>query len=180
MNNRKYCVYMHKNKINGKVYIGATCLIPKKRWANGKGYSGNKKFYKDIVEYGWDNFEHFILEDNLNCNEAKEKEKYYIQFYKGNLYNKTEGGEQGKIAYNNQEEYKKSFCVHSKDYYDNNEEYRKRKIEKQLQKQKEDKAKTNKYHKDYYYKNEKYHQYKVEYQRKYRSMQRELKNATNI
>lgn len=67
-----------------------------------------------------------------------------------------------------------------KDYYDNNEEYRKRKIEKQLQKQKEDKAKTNKYHKDYYYKNEKYHQYKVEYQRKYRAMQRELKNATNI
>ena len=29
MNN--YCIYIHKNKINGKVYIGQTCQNPKKR-----------------------------------------------------------------------------------------------------------------------------------------------------
>lgn len=29
MNN--YTIYMHRNKINGKVYIGQTCQNPKKR-----------------------------------------------------------------------------------------------------------------------------------------------------
>lgn len=33
-----YTIYMHKNKINGKIYIGQTCQKPERRWDNGKHY----------------------------------------------------------------------------------------------------------------------------------------------
>jgi len=38
-----YCfIYMHKNKINNKVYIGYTTQKkPNDRWANGCGYKEN-------------------------------------------------------------------------------------------------------------------------------------------
>lgn len=46
MNN--FTIYMHKNKINNKVYIGQTSQNPLKRWDNGKGYITSPKFYKAI------------------------------------------------------------------------------------------------------------------------------------
>lgn len=96
MNN--YCVYKHKNKINGKVYIGITCQNPRKRWGrNGKKYFDSPKFYNAIQKYGWDNFEHIILYDNLSKDEACSKEIELIDFYKSNTkkygYNITSGGE---------------------------------------------------------------------------------------
>ena len=66
-------------------------MPPKIRWAKGNGYKGNKTFYTDILEFGWDNFEHVILEDNLDYKQAKEKEMYYINLFKDNIYNKTKG-----------------------------------------------------------------------------------------
>lgn len=153
LNERTYCVYMHKNKINGKVYIGATCSDVKRRWEKGALYKGNKDFYEDILKYGWDNFEHIILENNLNNESAKVQEKLYIKTYKDNCYNKTKGGELGKVKHLTDEEYKKAY---------------RNKIQKQIKKQKEHKVETNKYERNYYNSNENYHQYKIEYQRKYR------------
>ena len=68
MNN--YTIYMHKNKINGKVYIGQTCQNPIKRWDNGRGYETSSRFYNAILKYGWDNFDHIILYSNLSLEEA--------------------------------------------------------------------------------------------------------------
>ena len=52
-----YCVYLHTSPTN-KYYVGITKQNPLKRWANGRGYCKNKHFYKAILKYGWDNFQH--------------------------------------------------------------------------------------------------------------------------
>lgn len=89
-------VYKHTNLINQKNYIGITRYDdnPNKRWRNGTGYVENKIFFADIVKYGWDNFSHEILEENLTLEEAIEKEKYYIQLYNSTTegYNISAGG----------------------------------------------------------------------------------------
>ena len=83
MQDKKYCVYMHKNKINGKVYIGVTSLKPEHRWeSGGKGYENNIHFTRAIQKYGWDEgFEHVILHDGLSKFEAMQKEIELISFY---------------------------------------------------------------------------------------------------
>ena len=93
---KEYYIYLHRNKINGKVYIGQTCQKPEKRWNYGHGYKNCPRFYSAIVSYGWSNFEHIILENNLTSDEANEKEQYYIKKYNSQNpdlgYNLTEGG----------------------------------------------------------------------------------------
>ena len=96
MNNN--CVYCHTNKINGKRYIGITQNKPNRRWQNEYDYKDrNSHFYNAIKKYGWENFEHIILEENLTRKEASEKEKYYIRLYNTNNenygYNITSGGD---------------------------------------------------------------------------------------
>ena len=93
-----YSVYMHKNLINDKVYIGTTSYNPPyKRWHKGaSGYKTNKEFYADIEKYGWDKFEHEILANNLSAAEARIAEKEYIERYESinpdKGYNKMSGG----------------------------------------------------------------------------------------
>ena len=80
---------MHRNKINQKVYIGQTSQTVENRWRNGYGYFSQKEFYSDIQKYGWDNFEHNILEIVQDQELANEREKYYIELY--NARNKEFG-----------------------------------------------------------------------------------------
>lgn len=92
-----YHIYMHKNKINGKVYIGETCQELKNRWKSGKAYKTCTYFNQAIEKYGWDNFEHIILESgDWTLEEAFEKEQYYICLYESNNpdkgYNIKDGG----------------------------------------------------------------------------------------
>ena len=89
-----YKIYIHRNKINGKVYIGQTKQPLKSRWNNGYGYKQCTKFWNAIQKYGWDNFEHKLIEDNLTLDEANRKEQYYIQKYNSidNGYNISIGG----------------------------------------------------------------------------------------
>lgn len=92
----KYCLYVHTNLINNKKYVGVTKREPRKRWDNGHGYYSNKEFYNDILKYGWDNFTHEILLENLSKDEASEMERKYIKEYSSNKkkygYNHTTGG----------------------------------------------------------------------------------------
>lgn len=91
----KYCVYAHINKINNKAYIGITSRKPEIRWGkDGRGYRQQEKFYRAIQKYGWDNFEHKILINDLNEEEALELESIYIENYDSinNGYNILQNG----------------------------------------------------------------------------------------
>lgn len=94
----KYYVYCHTNKINNKKYIGITMQKPSIRWGGkGQGYIKCPKFWNAIQKYGWDNFEHKILFENLSQKEACEKETELIKQYQTLNddfgYNMTTGGE---------------------------------------------------------------------------------------
>lgn len=96
-----YCIYLHRNKINGKVYIGQTCQKPEYRWNGGEGYIESPYFYSAIKKYGWDNFEHIILEDKLTLDQANQKEIEYIEIYKSTDenfgYNIQKGGNSREV-----------------------------------------------------------------------------------
>lgn len=107
---KKYTVYIHKNKINNKIYVGQTCNDVNDRWNNGKGYKNNLLFYDDIKKYGWNNFDRIIVKTNLSNVEADCLEKDLINTY--NLtnsdygYNHTMGGK-GLLGYNHTSETKR-------------------------------------------------------------------------
>lgn len=95
-----YIIYVHINKINHKAYVGQTNQIPQRRWGkDGKGYS-KQAFYNAIQKYGWDNFEHIILERGLTQEEANQKEKEYIQKFNSyeQGYNATTGGQNRTLS----------------------------------------------------------------------------------
>lgn len=99
---RKYIVYKHINKINGKVYIGQTCMKPEHRWRNGNGYINNSYFYNAIQKYGWDNFEHVIVAKNLTQSEANNIEERLIKECqstdRNNGYNIMFGGDNHSLS----------------------------------------------------------------------------------
>nr|DAZ25536.1 MAG TPA: intron associated endonuclease [Caudoviricetes sp.] len=95
--NKKYFVYAHENKFNGKVYIGITGQDrPEQRWQNGSGYK-RTYFYNAIQKYGWDGFEHKILFSGITKEQAFDIEKRLIKELHSNEreygYNIAEGGE---------------------------------------------------------------------------------------
>lgn len=93
-----YTVYQHKNKVNNKNYFGITSRDPEQRWGvNGNNYISSPHFHSAIHKYGWDNFEHIILFENLTKEEACLKEQELISEYNSINrrygYNQTSGGE---------------------------------------------------------------------------------------
>lgn len=105
---KMYTVYKHTNKSNGKVYIGITSKKPEKRWCGGYNYKGH--FRHAIDKYGWDNFDHEILYENLEEMQAKLLEISLIRFYdstnQNKGYNISTGGESAS-GYHFSEESKK-------------------------------------------------------------------------
>lgn len=99
----KNCVYCAYNILNNKIYIGYTQTTLDQRirshyhMAKWKNRSNN--FFKNaLARYNKNDFHWYILYENKEINELKEKEKYFIKLFKSNNrtfgYNLTDGGEQ--------------------------------------------------------------------------------------
>ena len=152
-----YSVYIHTNKVNGKRYIGVTEKDPKERWANGKGYKNNPYFTAAIKKYGWENFDHFILE--VGSRELMfQLEQQYIAYYKTTDkrygYNISTGGDRG----------------HNLGKNSGSKEYKKYYVDRWHNEHKEElRIKRKDYFKEYYSKNE-------ERLKEYREEHREEKN----
>jgi group I intron endonuclease len=90
-------VYMAKNKINNKCYIGITAgkLKYRKRAHEKMTNHSNRKFHNALKKYGFDNFDWIVLEHCNSYSELEDMEKYYIKEYDSmnNGYNLTSGGE---------------------------------------------------------------------------------------
>lgn len=91
----KGSIYLFKNKINGKCYIGQS-IKPKQRYKDhmyATEHESRLPFHEAIRKYGIENFEYSIIctceQEDLN-----QMEMYYIKKYKCNTegYNCTEGG----------------------------------------------------------------------------------------
>lgn len=93
-----YIVYIHRNKVNNKRYIGITKRTTIERWGSkGQRYKkSNPYFYNAIEKYGWDNFEHIIYAEGLSKKDACEIEIKLIKEYKSQEkefgYNIESGG----------------------------------------------------------------------------------------
>lgn len=74
-----WVIYIHTLTLDGRKYIGQTNDIHS-RW-KPSAYKTCTKFYKAIQEYGWNNFTHEIIYDNLTLEEANELEEKLIAEY---------------------------------------------------------------------------------------------------
>lgn len=95
-NLKKWCVYCHTNKVNGKKYIGITSQEPTRRWQNGNHYDTQPYFWRAIQKYGWDGFQHEILYTDLSKESAEQLEVDLIKKYQtqdpNKGYNSADGG----------------------------------------------------------------------------------------
>ena len=114
-----FSVYKHTSP-SGKIYIGITCQDANRRWrGDGSGYRANPHFLNAIKKYGWDNFEHSILFENLTKEQACRIEKVLIQIYESYKmskgYNRSLGGEHGNLSEEAKQHISEVMCEKWKD-----------------------------------------------------------------
>lgn len=85
-----YLIYKHTLTLDcehkGWSYIGQTVQAPSRRWRNGTSYK-DQIFGRAVEKYGWSNFSHEILVDNIaTVEEANKLEEFYIQQFHTYVY----------------------------------------------------------------------------------------------
>ena len=75
----EWCVYIHRLKSDGRVYVGQT-NDTKTRWCcDGIRYKSCRHFWNAIRKYGWSAFDHIIVLDSLSKEEADVYEDFLIE-----------------------------------------------------------------------------------------------------
>lgn len=108
-----YIIYKHtlvfECEHKGWSYIGQTVQSPNRRWRNNGDAYKDQLFGKAIKKYGWNNFQHTILVNNIKTiEEANKLEEYYIKYYHTSIYDKNCMGYNVSPGGNNRENYGKA------------------------------------------------------------------------
>lgn len=114
MSCEKYCIYVIKNSINNKLYVGSTSNI-KRRWQNHKNPSYHRhKFgnplYEDMDKFGRENFWYEILETVKDENVAYQREEFWTR----ELNTEVPNGYNRDIAHKHTDEYSKKYSYGDK------------------------------------------------------------------
>lgn len=95
-------IYKYTNKKNGKIYIGRSLNISRRRWEHLKNPSPYSYFDQTLATIGEECFDFEVIEE-CSVEKLKEREKYWIQYYnccvlenRNGGYNLTHGGEEYK------------------------------------------------------------------------------------
>lgn len=93
-------IYKYTNKKNGKIYIGRSTNIIRRKWEHYHNPSPYSFFDQTLIKIGEDCFDFEIIEE-CSAEELRDKEKYWIKFYnccvldnRQGGYNLTHGGEE--------------------------------------------------------------------------------------
>ena len=119
---KQYSVYIHINPLdNNKVYIGLTKQKVQRRWSHGQGYKRCTYFNRAIEKYGWENFQHKVLFQNLTKEQAELKEKQLIEKYQATNpnkgYNIKKGGALGPQDFTEMTEWSRTHKKFGEDRY---------------------------------------------------------------
>jgi group I intron endonuclease len=88
-------IYIIKNKINNKVYVGQSKMLGKRYYGHlyriKRSEHHNEILQRAFEKYGFDNFIYEVIEEVLDDKILNKREKYWIDFYGGinsdNVYN---------------------------------------------------------------------------------------------
>lgn len=107
-------IYLLRNSVNSKVYVGQTWKTPEERGEFGYGYRKSPLLFNAIQKHGWKNFWYEVLELCYDQEEADSAEEHYIKQFRSRDrrfgYNIKEGGSLGKMS----EETKKKISLAQK------------------------------------------------------------------
>lgn len=112
--NKLFTVYIHISP-SWKYYVGLTSAKNvKNRWGkNGNGYK-TQYFRRAIDKYGWENFIHIVVRNNLTQKDASNLEKLLIKQLKSNDskygYNISNGGEATFLGLHHTEQAKRKIA----------------------------------------------------------------------
>ena len=84
-------IYKYTNKANGKIYIGRSIDIARRRWEHFNKPSPYSYFDQTLIKIGEDKFDFEILEE-CQESELREREKYWIEYYNCCVIDNREGG----------------------------------------------------------------------------------------
>lgn len=95
------CIYLIRNTVNGKCYVGLTTRHSHQRIHNHLSGHGNRLIYNDVQKYGKDAFEYKILHEGVTPELLPQFEVQAIEEYNAfhpNGYNLQTGGSRGYVA----------------------------------------------------------------------------------